>query len=82
MHFKVCKESMQMEELIRNHAINFYAGEIDFGADGIAEVACEQSPKVLDVEYTQRQVKTIETKFISNVYVAIEYYVTNNYATS
>ena len=67
LHYKVCKESIQMEELIRNHAINFYAGEINFGADGIAEVTCEQSPKVLDVQYIQHQVKTIKTKFISDV---------------
>ena len=61
MHFKVCKESIQIEELIRNHTINFYAGEIEFDADGVAEVACEQSPEgILDVIPTPDQVKTIE----------------------
>ena len=58
MHFKVCKESILMEELIKNHTINFYAGEIEFDADGVAEVACEQSPEdVLDVVPTPPQVK-------------------------
>ena len=47
MHFKVCKESIQMEELIRNHTINFYTGKIDFDANGTAEVACEQSPEAV-----------------------------------
>ena len=57
-----------MEEVIRNQAINFYAGEIDFDANGTAEVACEQSPEaVLDVECTPYQVKTIEVKFITGV---------------
>ena len=57
-----------MEELIRNHAINFYAGKIDFDANGTAEVACEQSPEaVLDVECTPYQVKTIKATFISDI---------------
>ena len=67
MHFKVCKESIQREEVIRNHAINFYAGEIDFDANGTAEVACEQSPEAVHVECTPYQVKTIEVKFISGI---------------
>ena len=72
MNFKVCKESIQMEELIRNHAINFYVGKIDFYADGVAKVICEQSPEaILNVECTPYQVKTIETKSVS--YVAIVY---------
>ena len=80
MHFKVCKEAIQMEELIRNHAINFYAGEINFGADGIAKVVCEQSPKVMDVNYTHHQVKTIEMKFINDV--AIVYCATTTQLTN
>ena len=61
MHCKVCKESIQMEEPISNHTINFYVGKIDFDVDGVAEVACEQSPEaVLNVECTPYQVKTIE----------------------
>ena len=58
MNFKVCKESIQMEELIRNHTINFYVGKIDFDANGVAKVVCEQSPEaVLNVECTPYQVK-------------------------
>lgn len=61
MHCKVCKESIQMEEVFRNHTVNFYVSEIDFDVDGVAEVACEQSPEVvLNVECTPYQVKTIE----------------------
>ena len=57
-----------MEELIRNHTINFYVGEIEFDADGVAEVACKQSPEgVLDVISTPDQVRKIEIKFISDV---------------
>ena len=55
-----------MEELIRNHTINFYVGKIDFDANGVAKAVCEQSPEaVLNVECTPYQVKTIETKSIS-----------------
>ena len=38
-----------------------------FDADGVAEVACEQSPAVLKVECSPSQVKTTETKLITDV---------------
>ena len=70
-----------MEELIRNHPINFYVGKIDFDADGIAKVVCEQSPEaVLAVDCIPDQVKTIKMKFISDV--AIVYCVSNNKVAS
>ena len=57
-----------MEELIRNHTINFYVGKINFDADGVAKVICKQpSEAVLNFECTPYQVKTIETKSISDV---------------
>ena len=43
--FKVCKESIQMEEVINNFTINFYAGEIEFDAGGVAKITCEKTPE-------------------------------------
>ena len=43
---------------IKNCIIDFYAGEIEFDADGVAEIACEQSPETaLKVECSPYQVK-------------------------
>ena len=34
-----------MEEVINNFTINFYAGEIEFDAGGVAKITCEKTPE-------------------------------------
>ena len=42
--------SMQMEEVINDFPVDFYAGEIDFDAGGVAMITCEKaSDTMIDV---------------------------------
>ena len=41
--FKVSKESMQIEEVISNFPVNFYADEIEFDVGGVAMITCEET---------------------------------------
>ena len=56
-NYKVCKESMQMEEIFNNFAVNYFAGEIEFDADGVAKLTCEKTAEsMIDVECWPHQV--------------------------
>ena len=43
IYFKVSKESMQMEEVISNFPVNFYADEIEFDVGSVAMITCEKT---------------------------------------
>ena len=44
-------------EIINNLPVSFYAGEIEFGADGVAMITCEKKPETaIEVECRPYQV--------------------------
>ena len=50
IYFKVSKESIQIEGVITNFPVNYYADEIEFDTDGIAMITCERaSEATIDV---------------------------------